>query len=176
MRQIGGTGPSWSLPEFEACAVFHVLQYIYMGDYNIDLQPPIALSVGSLTIQEPPLVQHVRVNEIANHFGLLHLAQGAIMKLKVALEQHWDALAFFDVAHAAWSASADKSLHLMLADLAAVHIDELLEHPRLRGQASEEGFDVLRAYQTLAKSEPELLSLRMRQLERARRQNTQMDS
>ncbi|PON25785.1 hypothetical protein TGAM01_v205222 [Trichoderma gamsii] len=89
-----------------------------------------ALSTPAPIFTEDTL-HHVQVNAIADYYGIQGLALLANQKIQRVYYTSWDPKTFVNSAKAATSISGDKSLHNMMALLAAQKLKELLKSGQL---------------------------------------------
>ena len=74
------------------------------------------------------LLQHVRVNAIANFFEVLPLKDLANAKISRLVGAEWSANGFLEALHEAGNTAHDNVLMRILSEAAAVHIEELVLH------------------------------------------------
>ncbi|KAL7792146.1 hypothetical protein V8C37DRAFT_380910 [Trichoderma ceciliae] len=101
--------------------------------------PPVATLVPA-----EDMLHHVRVNAIADYYGIQGLTLLANQKIQEAYQSKWDATAFLGLAKEALSVTGDKSLHRMMALLTAQNMRELLGSDQLSGLIGDFAVEVLR--------------------------------
>jgi hypothetical protein len=89
-------------------------------------------------------LQHVRVNAIADYYGIQGLTLLANQKIQRVYQNNWDAKAFLASAKEALSITGDKSMHNMMALLIAQNMTELLGTGQLTSLVGEFAVQVLR--------------------------------
>ncbi|KAM0257340.1 hypothetical protein ACHAQJ_004427 [Trichoderma viride] len=89
-------------------------------------------------------LHHVRVNAIADYYGIQGLTLLANQKIQRIYQNRWDAEGFLDSAKEALSVTGDKSLHNMMALLIAQKLPELLGSGQLTSLVGEFAVQILR--------------------------------
>ncbi|OPB42609.1 hypothetical protein A0O28_0037280 [Trichoderma guizhouense] len=186
---------------FDSETVRRMVEYLYTGNYDPN-QPPnppkqnytvgsiqdvtpakstsgtslkatiAALSVPATAASTPDTLIHVRVNAIADYYGIQGLTLLANQKIQQAYQAKWDAKAFLTSAKEALDNTGDKKLHGMMALLAAQHLEELIASPQLADLVGDFAADILRyhAHKLEASKQEQLQIIRQEQVAAQTRQ------
>lgn len=103
-----------------------------------------ALPVPAAAASTQDTLTHVKVNAIADYYGILGLTLLANQKIQQAYQVKWDAKAFLTSAKEALDNSGDKKLHRMMALLAAQKLEELIASPQLADLVGDFAAEILR--------------------------------
>ncbi|KAH6610059.1 hypothetical protein Trco_000079 [Trichoderma cornu-damae] len=148
---------------FDAETVRRMVEFLYTGNYD-SISPEQTQAVASTprdvkksqaslpadtTGTAPPApaqdtLHHVRVNAIADYYGIKGLTLLANQKFQQAYQNKWDAKAFVGSAKEALGVTGDKSLHRMMALLVAQNMKELLGSGQLSGLVGDFAVEILR--------------------------------
>ncbi|KAA8641532.1 BTB/POZ domain-containing protein [Aspergillus tanneri] len=105
--------------KFKSETVNQMVEFLYNQDYTADKS-------HATTHAANVLLQHVRVNAIADYYRITPLCHLATLKLRAAFQSKWSTETFSAVVQEAVGITGDLSLQDMLASTAAGHIEELL--------------------------------------------------
>lgn len=127
---------------------------------NATLSAPVAAASTQDTLT------HVRVNAIADYYGIQGLTLLANQKIQQAYQVKWDAKAFLTSAKEALDNTGDKKLHGMMALLAAQHLEELIASPQLADLVGDFAAEILRyhAHKLEASKQEQLQTIRQEQV------------
>ncbi|KAL6880829.1 BTB/POZ protein [Trichoderma novae-zelandiae] len=145
--QEGRTGVI-KIDQFDAETVRRLVEFLYTGDY--DRQPqepqPAQEQTPALTTDPdtPGTVLHVRVNAIADYYGVKALGPLANQKIQQAFQDKWDPKAFMITAKEALGASGDKTLHDSMACIAAHNMTDLVGCPELTDLVGDFAAEIMR--------------------------------
>lgn len=89
------------------------------------------------------MLQHVRVNAIADYYGLTKLVDLANSRLRESCETDWDAQSFLSAAQEVLSHNGDKVIHKTLAIVASENMKDLLKYDRFDDLVGDFGSRVL---------------------------------
>ncbi|KAL6699148.1 hypothetical protein J3F84DRAFT_365053 [Trichoderma pleuroticola] len=133
---------------------------------NTTLPAPVASASTQDTLA------HVRVNAIADYYGIQGLTLLANQKIQQAYQAKWDAKAFLTSAKETLDNTGDKKLHGMMALLAAQHLEELIASPQLADLVGDFAAEVLRyhAHKLEASRQEQLQAIRQEQVAAQTRQ------
>ncbi|KAL7929631.1 BTB/POZ protein [Trichoderma chlorosporum] len=159
---------------FDSETVRRMVEFLYTGNYDCDQPPkqktattdaaspaatvktaktascPLsttskeALPAPPATASTHETLTHVRVNAIADYYGIHGLTLLANQKIQQAYQSKWDAQAFLTSAKETLDNSGDKKLHNMMALLAAQNLEELIAFPQLTDLVGDFAAQILR--------------------------------
>ncbi|KAL5091713.1 hypothetical protein Trisim1_002927 [Trichoderma cf. simile WF8] len=150
---------------FDSETVRRMVEFLYTGNYDCNHPPnppkqnyfvgsiqdvtpakstSSAVPVPVAAASTPDTLIHVRVNAIADYYGIQGLTLLANQKIQQAYQAKWDAKAFLTSAKEALDNTGDKKLHGMMALLAAQHLEELIASPQLADLVGDFAADILR--------------------------------
>ncbi|KAL7810873.1 BTB/POZ protein [Trichoderma gracile] len=137
--QEGRTGVI-KIDQFDPETVRCLVEFLYTGDY--DSQPHQELQ--PVQEQTRGTVLHVRVNAIADYYGVKALGHLATQKVEQAFQDKWDPKVFLITAKEALGASGDKTLHDSMAKIAAENMTALAGCPELTDLVGDFSAEIMR--------------------------------
>lgn len=142
-----------SVEEFDAVTVDKMLEFLYTGDYG-SLTAPGSLvgQVGETdeplaspaAVEQDDLLQHVRLNSIADYYDIKPLAELSKAKLRLASQNTLNEPVLLNVAQEALNRTGDTTLHTMLAEAIGTNIRKFLETKQLAEIVGGFGVEILR--------------------------------
>ncbi|KAL6891720.1 BTB/POZ protein [Trichoderma longibrachiatum] len=160
--QEGRTGVI-KIDQFDPETVRRLVEFLYTGDYDRLPQEPQPVleeqTQGAVTIDPdtPSTVLHVRVNAIADYYGVKALGHLATHKVQQAFQDKWDPKTFMITAKEALGASGDKALHDSMARIAAQNMTDLVGCPELTDLVGDFAAEIMRHQ---GKKQADLVALR----------------
>ncbi|TFB05534.1 hypothetical protein CCMA1212_003178 [Trichoderma ghanense] len=136
--QEGRTGVI-KIDQFDPETVRRLVEFLYTGDYDRQPQEPQPAQE-----QTQGTVLHVRVNAIADYYGVKALGHLATQKVKQAFQDNWDPKTFMITAKEALGASGDKTLHDSMARIAAQNMTDLVGCPELTDLVGDFAAEIMR--------------------------------
>jgi hypothetical protein len=114
------------------------------------------------------LLQHVRVNSIADYYDIQPLAKLSATKIKTRLTSNWHTETFVDILGETLETSGDKTLGNILTTMAAMRIEEVIEVPQFFKLDGITGFPafLLLKIASVRKSEKELAQKKDEEIEK----------
>ncbi|EHK24280.1 uncharacterized protein TRIVIDRAFT_54366 [Trichoderma virens Gv29-8] len=119
---------------FDSETVRRMVEFLYTGNY--DCNQPQEQNTDTLT--------HVRVNAIADYYGIHRLTLLANQKIQQVYQDKWNAKAFLASTREALDNTGDKKLHSVMALLAAQHLEELMASSKMADLVGDFAAEVLR--------------------------------
>lgn len=147
--QEGRTGVI-KIDQFDPETVRRLVEFLYTGDYGRQPQEPQPVQeqtqgvVNTDDQDTPGTVLHVRVNAIADYYGVKALGHLATQKIKQAFQDKWDPQTFMITAKEALGASGDKTLHDAMARIAAENMTDLVGCPELTDLVGDFAAEIMR--------------------------------
>ncbi|UKZ80326.1 hypothetical protein TrVFT333_008084 [Trichoderma virens FT-333] len=107
-----------------------------------DVALPVPTAATTTSTQDT--LTHVRVNAIADYYGIHRLTLLANQKIQQVYQDKWNAKAFLASTREALDNTGDKKLHSVMALLAAQHLEELMASSKMADLVGDFAAEVLR--------------------------------
>ncbi|KAF9884083.1 hypothetical protein FE257_002313 [Aspergillus nanangensis] len=140
---------------FQPQTVRQMIEFFYMQEYAVD-EAQIARADQSTREEPSVLLQHVRVNAIADYYGVTQLTHLATSKIDTSLRSKWSAAEFCLVTQETFKTTGDVGLQSLIALIASEHIVELLACPKFLDLNLLRGFSLNLVQDLVARHQDEL--------------------
>ncbi|KAJ3483988.1 hypothetical protein NLG97_g7171 [Lecanicillium saksenae] len=145
--------------EFDTAQITGMMEFLYIGDYSSpscdkndrtdaknagSLASGAENAVGDHSTPEETLLQHVRMNAVADFYDIPGLADLSCRKVKEAIAETKNGALVLDAAKEMLETTRDLALHELLADAAADQVREYLETDLLMDLIGSFGVQLLK--------------------------------